>query len=165
MIRNKKIVITGTMPDATRDEWSERLASVGAMLQPRVDGNTHYLVAAEPKPGHPPTQKVRDALKNGVSVVSPDWLIAEYAKETQKVQPTTSANRAPTNARLDDTRLHSSADLTEVLRAANEAMLSPDEREASQLAEERAKAEGRLAALRLATKANELMPDESMFEV
>jgi hypothetical protein len=165
-IRNRSIVITGAMPTGTRDEWADKLAKVGCALMPRVTASTDVLVVADASKGE--TTKTRDARAKGVMVRDAAWLVGEYLIELGKVNAITGAY-TPKEVAFSPSEYRKPepvTDLTEVLRDANESFLSPEERENEAQRAQRAQAEGRLAAMKLATKASESMPtDESVFEV
>lgn len=69
------IVFTGSVPGFSRSELSDLLERQGARVTSSVSGNTDVLVRGE----NPGSQKITDAENHGVSILSADAFLDEYA--------------------------------------------------------------------------------------
>ena len=70
-LTGKNCVITGTLPERTREGAAEWLASLGARVTDSVTGKTDFLIAGEA----PGASKVEKAKKLGVPVLTPEELL------------------------------------------------------------------------------------------
>jgi DNA ligase (NAD+) len=70
-LRDQTFVITGTLPDLTREEATERIVAAGGKVTGSVSKKTSYVVA-----GDSPGSKLAKAEKLGVSVIDESALLA-----------------------------------------------------------------------------------------
>jgi DNA ligase (NAD+) len=70
-LRDKTFVLTGTLPDLTREEAQERIIAAGGKVTGSVSKKTSYVVA-----GDSPGSKFAKAEKLGVPVIDQDGLLA-----------------------------------------------------------------------------------------
>ncbi len=82
-LADKTLVLTGTLPDLTREEATERIVAAGGRVTGSVSKNTDYLVAGESA-----GSKLAKAEKLGVRVLDEPGLLALLAGEGDADQPT-----------------------------------------------------------------------------
>jgi DNA ligase (NAD+) len=81
-LADKTLVLTGTLPDLTREEATERIIAAGGRVTGSVSKNTDYLVA-----GDSAGSKLAKAEKLGVPVLDEPGLLALLAGEGDSDQP------------------------------------------------------------------------------
>ncbi len=69
-LRDRTFVLTGTLPDLTREEATERIARAGGRVTSSVSKKTDYLVA-----GDSPGSKLEKAERLGVAVLDEAGLL------------------------------------------------------------------------------------------
>ncbi len=75
-LAGKIFVLTGTLPDLTRDEAKERIEAAGGKVAAAVSKKTDYVVA-----GADPGSKAAKAVELGVAVIDQDALLALIEKK------------------------------------------------------------------------------------
>jgi DNA ligase (NAD+) len=81
-LADKTLVLTGTLPDLTREEATERILAAGGKVTGSVSKNTDYLVAGESA-----GSKLAKAEKLGVAVLDEQGLLALLSGEGDADQP------------------------------------------------------------------------------
>ena len=71
-------VLTGTMPNLSRDEAKNRIEGAGGKVTGSVSAKTNYVVA-----GENPGSKSQDAIKLGIAVVDEKELLRMLARTEQ----------------------------------------------------------------------------------
>ena len=74
-LAGKTFVLTGTLPDLTRDDAKARIEAAGGKVAASVSRKTDYVVA-----GEDPGSKAAKAVELGVAVIDQDSLLALIEK-------------------------------------------------------------------------------------
>ena len=75
-LQNKKIVITGTLSNYSRDELKENLEKMGAKVTSSVSKNTDYLIS-----GSEPGSKFKKASELNIKIIDEDNLTSFLLNE------------------------------------------------------------------------------------
>ena len=81
----RTLVLTGTLPDLTREQATERILAAGGRVTGSVSGKTDYLVAGDGAGG----SKLEKAERLGVAVLDEAGLLAllDQAPDSRRDQP------------------------------------------------------------------------------
>ena len=75
MLSGKTLVLTGTLPDLTREEATERILAAGGRVTTSVSKKTDYVIA-----GESPGSKLEKAERLGVTVLDEPGLLELLAE-------------------------------------------------------------------------------------